>query len=250
MLDAADEMSSLQPLTEISQQLTGWVKNARVVLTCRVNVWEANAGALENFKTYRLLNFEYPQQVQEFIGRWFHNKDADKGEKLWQELDKPERQRIQDLVKNPLRLALLCSTWQGSDKGLPETKAGLYQQFVEEVYKWKENRFPTTEQQQEELKAALGRLAKRAIDQETSRFRLTHKLVHKELGDPKQEGSSFRLALKLGWLNEVGLAAESATNDFKRFDNCYQVIWKCAQSMAYPAFYQAWHQQEKVKNGE
>ncbi|MEH2013282.1 NACHT domain-containing protein [Nostoc sp.] len=213
LLDAADEMSSLQPLTEISQQLTGWVKNARVVLTCRVNVWEANANALENFETYWLLNFEYPQQVQEFIGRWFHNKDADKGEKLWQELDKAERQRIQDLVKNPLRLALLCSTWQSSDKGLPETKAGLYQQFVEEVYKWKENRFPTTEQQQEELNAALGRLAKRAIDQETSRFRLRHKFVCEELGDPKQQNSLFWLALKLGWLNEVGVAAESATKE-------------------------------------
>jgi hypothetical protein len=213
LLDAADEMSSPQPLTEISQQLTGWVKNARVVLTCRVNVWEANANALADFETYRLLNFAYPQQVQEFIGRWFHNKDADKGERLWQELDKPERQRIQDLVKNPLRLALLCSTWQGSDKGLPETKAGLYQQFVEEVYKWKENRFPTTEQQQEELNAALGRLAKRAIDQETSRFRLRHKFVREELGDAKQQNSLFWLALKLGWLNEVGLAAESATKE-------------------------------------
>ncbi|QLE40162.1 NACHT domain-containing protein [Nostoc sp. C052] len=222
LLDAADEMSSLQPLTEISQQLTGWVKNARVVLTCRVNVWEANAGALENFETYRLLNFEYPQQVQEFIERWFQPRNltpqppllikergSNKGEKLWQELDKAERQRIQDLVKNPLRLALLCSTWQGSDKGLPETKAGLYQQFVEEVYKWKENRFPTTEQQQEELNAALGRLAKRAIDRETSRFRLEHKFVREELGDPKQQNSLFWLALKLGWLNEVGLAAES-----------------------------------------
>ena len=213
LLDAADEMSSPQPLTEISQQLTGWVKNARVVLTCRMNVWEANAGALENFETYQLLNFAYPQQVQEFIGRWFHNKDADKGERLWQELDKAERQRIQDLVKNPLRLALLCSTWQGSDKGLPETKAGLYQQFVEEVYKWKEKRFPTTEQQQEELNAALGRLAKRAIDQETSRFRLRHKFVREVLGDPKQQNSLFWLALKLGWLNEVGLAAESATKE-------------------------------------
>ena len=213
LLDAADEMSSLQPLTEISQQLTGWVKNARVVLTCRVNVWEANANALENFETYRLLNFEYPKQVQEFIGRWFHNKDADKGERLCQELDKAERQRIQDLVKNPLRLALLCSTWQGSDKGLPETKAGLYQQFVEEVYKWKENRFPTTEQQQDELNAALGRLSKRAIDQETSRFRLRHQLVHEVLGDAKQQNSLFWLALRLGWLNEVGLAAESLTKE-------------------------------------
>ena len=213
LLDAADEMSSPQPLTEISQQLTGWVKNARVVLTCRMNVWEANAGALENFETYQLLNFAYPQDVQEFIGRWFHNRDADKGERLWQELNKPERQRIQDLVKNPLRLALLCSTWQGSDKGLPETKTELYQHFVEEFYKWKENRFPTTEQQQEELNAALGRLAKRAIDQETSRFRLSHKFVREVLGDAKQQNSLFWLALKLGWLNEVGLAAESATKE-------------------------------------
>ncbi|MBD2411723.1 HEAT repeat domain-containing protein [Nostoc calcicola FACHB-3891] len=213
LLDAADEMASPQPLTEISQQLTGWVKNARVVLTCRVNVWEANANALENFETYRLLNFAYPKDVQEFIRHWFYNRDADKGERLWKELDKAERQRIQDLVKNPLRLALLCSTWQGSYKGLPETKAGLYQQFVEEVYKWKENRFPTTEQQQEELNAALGRLAKRAIDQETSRFRLRHKFVREELGDAKQQNSLFWLALKLGWLNEVGVAAESATKE-------------------------------------
>ncbi|MCF2146291.1 NACHT domain-containing protein [Desmonostoc muscorum LEGE 12446] len=226
LLDAADEMSSLQPLTEISQQLRGWVKNARVVLTCRVNVWEANANALENFETYRLLNFEYPKQVQEFIEKWFQPRNltpqppllikergSNKGEQLWRELDKAERQRIQDLVKNPLRLALLCSTWQGSDKGLPETKAGLYQQFVEEVYKWKENRFPTTEQQQEELNAALGRLAKRAIDQETSRFRLPHKFVREELGDAKQQNSLFSLALKLGWLNEVGVAAESATKE-------------------------------------
>jgi predicted NACHT family NTPase len=288
LLDAADEMSSLQPLTDISQQLTGWVKHARVVLTCRVNVWEANANALENFETYRLLNFEYPQQVQEFIEKWFQprnltpqprlliketvytqvieslpvlelphpnpplgkgrgqeslvsplskgglrgvkpgsqsNSDlcvdgslikemgSNKGEQLWKELNQAERQRIQDLVKNPLRLALLCSTWQSSDKGLPETKAGLYQQFVEEVYKWKENRFPTTEQQQEELNAALGRLAKRAIDQETSWFRLRHKFVREELGDAKQQNSLFSLALKLGWLNEVGLAAESATKE-------------------------------------
>ncbi|HEY9605356.1 MAG TPA: HEAT repeat domain-containing protein, partial [Allocoleopsis sp.] len=123
--------------------------------------------------------------------------------------DKSERQRIQDLVKNPLRLALLCSTWQSSDKGLPSTKAGLYERFLKEFYKWKEDRFPITEDQQEELNAALGRLAKRAIDQDMSRFRLQHKLVREELGDPKQQSSLFWLALQLGWLNQVGLAAES-----------------------------------------
>ncbi|MBN3960769.1 HEAT repeat domain-containing protein, partial [Nostoc sp. NMS8] len=215
LLDAADEMSSLQPLTEISQQLEGWIKYARVVLTCRMNVWEVNGGALDklDFKTYWLLNFEYPKQVQEFIGRWFHNRDADKGKKLWKELHKAERQRIQDLVKNPLRLALLCSIWQGSDQGLPETKAGLYQQFVKQFYTWKKNSFCKTQKQRQTLNAALGRLAKRAINAETSRFRLRDEFVSNELGDPEEEDSLFWLALKLGWLNEVGLAAESATKE-------------------------------------
>ena len=216
LLDGVDEMAGdsvgarhVVPLQMIASQLEGWVRQARVVLSCRLNVWEANLNALENFETYRLLDFDYPLQVKEFICRWFGKSDADKGKQLWTELDKSERQRIQDLVKNPLRLALLCSTWQSSNKGLPSTKAGLYQQFLTEFYKWKENRFPTTEDQQEELNTALGRLAKRAIDQEVSRFRLQHKLVREELGDPKQQGSLFGLALQLGWLNQVGLAAES-----------------------------------------
>ncbi|WP_292706103.1 hypothetical protein [Nostoc sp. NMS2] len=46
------------------------------------------------------------------------------------------------------------------------------------------------------------------------------------------------------------LSPETYKNDFEQFDHCYQVIWKYAQSMPYPAFYQAWHQQEKVKDGE
>jgi len=223
LLDGVDEIAgdsvsvgakAFVPLQMVASQLEGWVAKARVVLSCRLNVWEANINALgDNFQTYRLLDFDYPLQVKEFICRWFRKTGADKGERLWTELDKSERQRIQDLVKNPLRLALLCSTWQSSDKGLPSTKAGLYQQFLTEFYKWKENRFPTTEDQQEELNAALGRLAKQAIGQEASRFRLRHQLVREELGDPKQQGSLFWLALQLGWLNQVGLAAESETQE-------------------------------------
>jgi energy-coupling factor transporter ATP-binding protein EcfA2 len=222
-LDGVDEIAGgsvgvgaqgIAPLQVVASELEGWVAKARVVLSCRLNVWEANINALgDDFEKYRLLDFDYPLQVKEFICRWFCKTDTDKGERLWTELDKSERQRIQDLVKNPLRLALLCSTWQSSDKGLPSTKAGLYERFLKEFYKWKENRFPTTEDRQEELNAALGRLAKRAIDQDMSRFRLQHKLVREELGDPKQQGSLFWLALQLGWLNKVGLAAESETEE-------------------------------------
>lgn len=49
------------------------------------------------------------------------------------------------------------------------------------------------------------------------------------------------------------LSDETYENDFWRlhkFHNCYNLIWKCAEKMTYSAFYQAWHQQEKVKNGE
>ncbi len=80
-------------------------------------------------------------------------------------------------------------------------------------YTWKKNRFRTTFEQRQELNAALGRLALRAIDSEESRFRLRHKLVCEVLGDPEQEGSLFGLALQLGWLNKVGLAAESETEE-------------------------------------
>jgi HEAT repeat protein len=222
-LDGVDEIAGgsvgvgaqgIAPLQVVASQLEGWVAKARVVLSCRLNVWEANINALgDEFETYRLLDFDYPLQVKKFICRWFRKSDADKGERLWTELDKSERQRIQDLVKNPLRLALLCSTWQSSDKGLPSTKAGLYQRFVEVFYTWKKNRFRTTFEQRQELNAALGRLALRAIDSEVSRFRLRHKVVCEVLGDPEREGSLFGLALQLGWLNKVGLAAESETQE-------------------------------------
>jgi predicted NACHT family NTPase len=131
------------------------------------------------------------------------------GQQLRQELDKPGKERIKDLVKNPLRLSLLCSTWNWwRDRGgLPDTKAKLYQGFVEKFYDWKGKEFPTNYTQREKLNRALGELAKLAIDKTESRFRLKHSLVCQVLGQPDEE--LFGLALKLGWLNKVGLAAES-----------------------------------------
>ncbi|MGL4503159.1 MAG: NACHT domain-containing protein, partial [Planktothrix sp.] len=181
--------------------------SARVVLTCRVNVWEANLNALEAFETYRMLNFKYPTQVEAFIGKWFESSDPTKGEALRQELAKAEYQRLQDLVKNPLRLTLLCSTWQISE-GLPETQAELYKKFVGKIYQWKQNHFPTTEQQRQQLNYALGELARRGIDDAASPFRLRHQLVTEVLGDCDEDMSLFALALRLGWLNQVGVAAE------------------------------------------
>ncbi|HEY9709678.1 MAG TPA: HEAT repeat domain-containing protein, partial [Oculatellaceae cyanobacterium] len=215
LLDAVDEMTvgaqSLAPLQLIANQLTGWVADARVVLTCRLNVWDAGKNALEAFDTYRNLDFSYgdaqtPDQVGQFIRRWFKD-NLTLAERLRTELDQPGKERIKDAVKNPLRLALLCRSWALAQGGLPNTKAGLYQQFTEALYEWKQDRFPTSSSQRQQLNKALGELAKKAIGSSKTKFRLRHHLVSSVLG--KSDADLFQLALQLGWLNQVGVAAEA-----------------------------------------
>jgi predicted NACHT family NTPase len=48
-----------------------------------------------------------------------------KGERLKTELDNPDKARLRDLIQNPLRLTLLCSSWQSNEANLPDTKAEL-----------------------------------------------------------------------------------------------------------------------------
>jgi len=151
------------------------------------------------------LDFDYPQQVHRFIDNWF----ADKGKRLQSELDKAQRSRIRDLVKNPLRLALLCYTWLLHEEDLPETQAGLYAQFVNRFYDWKSHRFPISKQRKRELNLALGELALADIDSCGGRFRLREGFVCEKLGDWDDESSLCHVALQLGWLNQVGVAAES-----------------------------------------
>jgi Predicted NTPase (NACHT family) len=60
---------------------------------------------------------------------------------------------------------------------------------------------------QECLHQQLGELAKNAINREQFRFRLEEKFVEQYLGKPQRENTLFDWALKLGWLNRVGLAS-------------------------------------------
>ncbi|MBW4495306.1 MAG: HEAT repeat domain-containing protein [Oscillatoria princeps RMCB-10] len=215
LLDGADEMGVGNPLAALNKQLSaGWAQKVRVMLTCRVNVWDATPNALTGFDTYRTLEFSCgkgsePDRVGEFIDNFFKNSNPERGKRLRAALDEPGKERIKDLVKNPLRLTLLCRTWHKREGGLPETKAQLYEQFVRALYKWKGERFPTTPKQREALNAKLGELALRAMGGESSRFRLRYGLVCQVLGDPEDEESLGYLALKLGWINTVGVAAEN-----------------------------------------
>ncbi|QJB47171.1 NACHT domain-containing protein [Dolichospermum flos-aquae CCAP 1403/13F] len=206
LLDGLDEMStnSSNILTDIARQIRegGYINQARIVLTCRLNLWDGGNNQLSNFDTYRNLDFSYPEQVEQFINNWFtFQKKAEAGRKLFNTLKEPGRERIQDLVKNPLRLTLLCLNWQGREAKLPDTQAEFYQQLVDNFNGWKQDEFAQiSETQRQELITDLGKLAREAIDRETSRFRLLDGFVKKFLGDDK-----LTLALKLGWLNKIGM---------------------------------------------
>jgi predicted NACHT family NTPase len=77
VLDGADEMAvgDGNPLAEIERQIRtgGCIQRARIVLSCRQNVWDAIGSALDTFDTYRTLEFSYPEQVEMFIDKWFRS---------------------------------------------------------------------------------------------------------------------------------------------------------------------------------
>lgn len=230
LLDGADEMQVADPLGKLAEFLrVPLLKNVRVVLTCRLNLWDAAGNALSEFDTYKMLDFSYgdgnnPDQVKQFIDKWFGNPSpalpykereqeafphvggTEGGEQLRKALDEIGKERIKDLARHPLRLALLCFTWQCGQGKLPDTKAELYEMFVEALYVLKKGVFPTTSAQQRDLNAALGRLALQAID-EGFKSILPHSLVDEGLKKPHPE--LFELAGKLGWLNQVGVEPEN-----------------------------------------
>ncbi|WP_017319341.1 NACHT domain-containing protein [Mastigocladopsis repens] len=223
LLDGLDEMqaaSSVDALNKISQDISK-LAAARVVLTCRLNVWDASTKNLLDFQNFKTQEFS-SEQVRVFILKWFQRAEEEEsevchsernvseaknltdvslriqqGEQLWQKLNESGRERLLDLVKNPLRLALMCQVWD-TTKDLPETQAALYKRFTLYHYEWKQAEFPTTLAQQYELNAALGKLAREAIASGKTRFRIGQKFAYDKMGE-----NLFNCACRLGWLNQV-----------------------------------------------
>jgi HEAT repeat protein/energy-coupling factor transporter ATP-binding protein EcfA2 len=221
LLDGLDEMPvSGNPLTEIQRQLQegGWLQQSRILLTCRLNLWDGDRNSLTQFDTYRTLEFAYPDQVEQFISQWFAPRSkAELGEALCAALKESGRARIRDLVKNPLRLTLLCFNWYLQQGQLPETQAELYQRYVDRIYAWKQEQFPTTPAQREQLNQALANLSLAAIDdtdtQGQTRFRLRQSFVIRFLQQSAagETQTLLDLALKIGWLNQIGVDADDPT---------------------------------------
>ncbi|MCU0546992.1 MAG: HEAT repeat domain-containing protein [Oscillatoriaceae cyanobacterium Prado104] len=243
------------PLAEIQRQIrtSSCVQRARIVLSCRQNAWDAIGSALDTFDTYRTLEFSYPEQVEMFIDKWFgtppnppllRGRTREEGnilarsfptqntvetltpplargaggvlsQQLQEALAAPGKERIRDLVKNPLRCSLLCGSWQSLDGDLPDTKAKLYRRFVTTLYQWKEPRLNWSQQQ--DLNAALGNLALAGMLNETSRFQLRESVGYRVMG-----ASLFELAGDLGWLNLVARDAETLEGIYAFYHPTFQ----------------------------
>ncbi|QLE53610.1 hypothetical protein FD724_37775 (plasmid) [Nostoc sp. C057] len=84
-----------------------------------------------------------------------------------------------------------------------------------DFYEWKKGQI--TGEQRKQLNAALKELAREAIDKEATRFRLRQQFVYKYLGEPDDPDSLFALALRLGWLNQVGVDADHPRREVYAF---------------------------------
>jgi hypothetical protein len=207
LLDGVDEMAqSNQSLSILAKEFQGWVGDARIVLTCRVNVWEANKNELRSkFEVYRSRGFRDEEQLI-FIQNFFQKANqVETGNKLIDKL-KNAPPRLKDLIKNPLWITLLCRTWKQQQGELPATKSELYQRFTKTFYDWK-NKLYIPEEKRPLLERALGELAKNAIDREDFRFRLRETFIRQELD--KFDSSLFGIACELGWINKLGSAVEN-----------------------------------------
>jgi NACHT domain/Swt1-like HEPN len=218
LLDAADEMDvqDCDRLSLIEDQLHGWLSKAKVLLSCRPNVWNSTPGAFQRFTTYKIEGFNYGthedydvDQVGQFIENWFGDLPKE-GAKLRALLNSVENQRIRDLVRNPLRLSLLCSSWRRPTQ-LLETQASLYSSFVKTFYK--ASRVKTSKQKV--INKILGTLAQWALNQKNSRFRIQLSQLPEDLleqlGDEDDEESVLSIALKIGFLTNIGFAPEDSS---------------------------------------
>jgi len=75
LLDGVDEMGEAHPVSALHQirtQLTDWLGQVRVAVTCRLNVWDAqfNNPLEGTFDVFKTQDFE-PEQISDFIQQWF-----------------------------------------------------------------------------------------------------------------------------------------------------------------------------------
>lgn len=218
LLDGVDEMqTAASPLAQLSRYLSvGWIKQANVVLTCRIAHWQADWNNQSNYKVYRLLDLNESLSptnlLDDLIAKlWSHNPEG--GHRFRDYMNAPQNLRLRDLAKNPLRLIMLCQIWELHEGNLPETKAEIFKEFIRATYQWREVSIEKAEL--DNLHHALGQLALQAMESEKSRFRIRRSLVEKVF---ESCPALLRVATEgVGWLNPIGYSVEKPKEEVFAF---------------------------------
>lgn len=219
LLDGIDEMGLPgNPLSWVNEQIKGFINHAKIIVTCRLNIWEDNSQAITYFDVYKNNKFS-EDQINDYITTVLN--DAHKTQELIKSLNQPGKERIKDLVKNPLNIWLICEVWKQHQGQLPNTKAKLYEEYIKYYYKrevksevaYRGDELTVSKKKKKELHQALGKLAIQGLERKDFQFRFTEKQINDVLGESDEglfKEGLFKLALELGLLNPVGLAEETS----------------------------------------
>jgi nucleoside phosphorylase/DNA polymerase III delta prime subunit len=224
LLDGLDELSLgttdrlVGVITQL-RELMGIESAAHVILTCRSSFWDTEKAA--NFDTYRILEFSHTpdrNQVQDFITQWKW-RIPQQGQDLQVLLSKPMYQPLKDLVKNPLRLALVCHLWQ-FEGTLPNTLTDLYRRFMQILCQQSNKAEMQQPEKRDELNEVLGKLAISAIDDSQTQFSLL-----------RHDTWWIEVCLHLGWLCRVKNTVDVFEKEFFSFPHTVFQDYFAAQAI-------------------
>lgn len=217
-LEGLDEMPILQskesPLSILADQLTDWIAPAHVILTCRSNLWKNYPNILDDFEVYRVAGLTHPNQINEFIDRWFkycqnQSSGQDLASALQSQLRTPRKEKFRTILKNPLCLNILCELWQQNKGKLPDTKTALYTKFTNQFYDRTTLSDPS---EKDEIHSALGALAVEALPSKSYQFQLRQMESYKT-----RNPEIFDQAIEAGFLSLVEKADDDESQWSYRF---------------------------------
>ncbi|MBP0027199.1 CHAT domain-containing protein [Roseofilum sp. Guam] len=205
-LEGLDELPILRnkesPLSLLADQLTDWIAPAQVILTCRSNLWEYHPNILEDFDVYRVAGLTHPEQINEFVDKWFEycqnqSSDQDLASALQFQLRTPRKAKFRTILKNPLCLNIFCELWQQNQGNLPDTKTALYKKFTHGFY----DRRCSSESdplEPSEINSALGALALETLENKSYQFQLRQMESYNT-----RKPELFEQAIEVGFLSLV-----------------------------------------------
>ncbi len=222
ILDGLDEIALIgsQPTSWLNDKLSqekDWIKKkAKIIIASRLTTWDSQSNHnLTNYSTFRAKQFDN-EQIKEYILKFFDEwkqnnqlgnfSELTTATSLIEKLKDTKYQNINEVVRNPLYLCLLCEMWSVRQT-LPTAKAQLFQSFVNKYSeRWNQNQSSLTQTKQRSLFSALAKIALKAMDN-PSRFRLSQSFILDHISEEQ-----FLLACQFGWLN---LVDRYPTNDEK-----------------------------------